>query len=122
MWLGVREGHGWGQRGYRLVMGMHDGTRGSGCRCLLAMIAEGARIAEEGIALRPSDIDVVMLAGYAFPRWRGGPMKAADLIGLLQVRTELAALAPAAPAIWSPPPILSDLIKHGRRFDDLNGD
>ena len=37
MWLGVREGHGWGQRGYRLVMGMHDGTRGSGCRCLLAM-------------------------------------------------------------------------------------
>ena len=91
-------------------------------RCLLAMIAEGARIAEEGIALRPSDIDVVMLAGYAFPRWRGGPMKAADLIGLLQVRTELAALAPAAPAIWSPPPILSDLIKHGRRFDDLNGD
>jgi 3-hydroxyacyl-CoA dehydrogenase len=91
-------------------------------RCLLAMIAEAARIAEEGIALRPSDIDVVMLAGYAFPRWRGGPMKAADMIGLLQVRTELAALAPVAPAIWTPPPILSDLIKYGRRFDDLNGD
>ncbi|MBI1218786.1 MAG: 3-hydroxyacyl-CoA dehydrogenase [Rhodobacteraceae bacterium] len=91
-------------------------------RCLLAMIAEAARIAEEGIALRPSDIDVVMLAGYAFPRWRGGPMKAADLIGLLPVRTELAALAPSAPAIWTPPPILSELIKYGRCFDDLNGD
>ncbi|MDE3028584.1 MAG: enoyl-CoA hydratase/isomerase family protein, partial [Paracoccaceae bacterium] len=51
-------------------------------RCLVAMANEGARILQEGIALRPSDIDVVLLSGYGYPRWRGGPMQSADEIGL----------------------------------------
>ncbi|HMA10585.1 MAG TPA: 3-hydroxyacyl-CoA dehydrogenase NAD-binding domain-containing protein, partial [Steroidobacteraceae bacterium] len=51
-------------------------------RCIFAMINEGARILEEGVALRPGDIDVVYTSGYAFPRRHGGPMFHADAIGL----------------------------------------
>ena len=51
-------------------------------RCIFAMINEGARILEEGVALRPADIDVVYTSGYGFPRRRGGPMFYADQIGL----------------------------------------
>jgi len=90
-------------------------------RCLLAMIAEGARLLDEGIAQRPSDIDVVMLFGFGFPRWRGGPMKQADLMGLLGVRNALTGLSADAPELWRPSPILDVLIKNGQRFDDLNG-
>ena len=50
-------------------------------RCLYAMINEGARLLDEGIALRASDIDVVYTAGYGFPRYRGGPMFYADVSG-----------------------------------------
>jgi 3-hydroxyacyl-CoA dehydrogenase len=49
------------------------------------MVNEGARILEEGIAQRPSDIDVVYCNGYGFPRWRGGPMKYAQMIGFEKV-------------------------------------
>ena len=51
-------------------------------RCLYAMINEGARLLEEGIALRASDIDIVYTSGYGFPRYRGGPMFYADTVGL----------------------------------------
>ena len=54
-------------------------------RCILALVNEGARILEEGIALRASDIDVAYLAGYGFPRFRGGPMLYADMLGLPEV-------------------------------------
>src|SRR5690606_9560785 len=54
-------------------------------RLLYALINEGARILEEGIALRPGDIDVIYVNGYGFPRWRGGPMFHADTIGLAKV-------------------------------------
>ncbi|MDG1858611.1 MAG: 3-hydroxyacyl-CoA dehydrogenase family protein, partial [Emcibacteraceae bacterium] len=50
-------------------------------RCIYAIVNEGARILEEGIAQRPSDIDVVYCNGYGFPRWRGGPMKYAEMVG-----------------------------------------
>ena len=53
--------------------------------CIFALINEGARILEEGIAQRASDIDVVYLTGYGFPIYRGGPLKYADEIGLFQV-------------------------------------
>ena len=53
--------------------------------CILALINEGARILEEGIAQRGSDIDIVYLTGYGFPVYRGGPLKYADEIGLFQV-------------------------------------
>ena len=54
-------------------------------RCILALVNEGARVLEEGMALRASDIDVIYLTGYGFPAWRGGPMFYADSIGLLNV-------------------------------------
>lgn len=90
-------------------------------RCLLAMIAEGARLLDDGVAQRPSDIDVVMLHGFGFPRWRGGPMKQADLQGVLQVHNALTRLVPQAPALWTPSPIFKELIKNGAQFDTLNG-
>ena len=57
------------------------------------MINEGARILEEGIALRSGDIDVIWVYGYGFPRWRGGPMFYADTVGLGYIRDRLAELA-----------------------------
>ena len=89
-------------------------------RCLLAMVNEGARLVEEGVAQRPSDIDVAMVHGFAFPRWRGGPMKWADLSGLLLIRKDLQELAPEDPALWAPAGLLSDLVRNGRTFDSLN--
>jgi 3-hydroxyacyl-CoA dehydrogenase len=91
-------------------------------RCLAAMANEGARILSEGIALRPSDIDAVLLFGYGFPRWEGGPMHWADRYGLLALRTLLRDLVPEAPEFWAPAPNLDAMIKNGRRFADLNAD
>ena len=62
-------------------------------RLIFPMINEGARILEEGIALRSGDIDVIWVYGYGFPRWRGGPMFYADTVGLPYIRDRLAALA-----------------------------
>src|SRR5260370_14471200 len=59
-------------------------------RMMLPMINEGARILEEGIATRPSDIDVIWVYGYGWPVWRGGPMYYADRLGLAHVRDRLA--------------------------------
>ena len=53
------------------------------------MINEGARILEEGIAVRPGDIDAIWLHGYNWPAWRGGPMFYADLVGLARIRDRL---------------------------------
>jgi 3-hydroxyacyl-CoA dehydrogenase len=89
-------------------------------RCLLAMVNEGARVLEEGVAQRPSDIDVAMVHGFAFPRWRGGPMKWADLSGLLLIRKDLQDLTPEDPALWSPAGLLAELVRNGKTFDSLN--
>lgn len=90
-------------------------------RCLVAMANEGAKLLAEGIARRPSDIDVVMMHGFAFPRWHGGPMMWADQRGLLQVQKDLRRLAEDDPAFWAPAPVFGELIKNGRGFDSLNG-
>jgi 3-hydroxyacyl-CoA dehydrogenase len=65
-------------------------------RMIYPMINEGARILEEGIALRPSDIDVVWVYGYGWPVWRGGPMHYADQVGLAHIRDRLAFYAERA--------------------------
>ena len=78
-------------------------------RCLWALVNEGARILEEGIALRASDIDVTYLYGYGFPRYRGGPMFYADQCGLTDVARTLRRIAAVPgndPAIWTPAPLL----------------
>ncbi len=90
-------------------------------RALAAMANEGARLLAGGIALRPSDIDVVLLAGYGFPRWRGGPMKAADMAGLPGLLDDLTRWAGAEGTFWTPAPLIADLVAQGRGFDDLNG-
>ena len=89
-------------------------------RCLAAMANEGAKILAEGIALRPSDIDLVLLMGYGFPRWHGGPMHWADQTGLWQLRDLIKTFAPEAPQFWTPAPQLDDMIRTGQRFADLN--
>ncbi len=89
-------------------------------RCLLAMVNQGARLLREGIAMRPSDIDTVMLHGYGFPRWRGGPMMAADLTGLLHLKNDLEIYTREDPEFWKPDPIFDELIKNGQGFSNLN--
>ncbi|MDH5529616.1 MAG: 3-hydroxyacyl-CoA dehydrogenase family protein, partial [Paracoccaceae bacterium] len=89
-------------------------------RALAAMANEGARLLEDGTAFYPSDIDMVMLAGFGFPRWRGGPMQCTDQVGLLQIRNDLRSFAREDEAFWQPAELWDDLIKNGRTFSDLN--
>jgi 3-hydroxyacyl-CoA dehydrogenase len=89
-------------------------------RCVLALVNEGARILEEGIAQRASDIDMVYLTGYGFPLHRGGPMLYADMLGLYNVvrsMARLAANAHADPAFWQPAPLLAKLAAEGKTFN-----
>jgi 3-hydroxyacyl-CoA dehydrogenase len=88
-------------------------------RCIYALVNEGARILEEGIAARASDIDLVYLAGYGFPPWRGGPMLHADMTGLYNVMRAMKGFAanPADdPAFWRPAPLLAKLAAEGKSF------
>lgn len=90
-------------------------------RTLLAMINEGAKILEEGIAYRPVDIDVIYLNGYGFGRDRGGPMFQADLMGLDAVLSRLEALSKEREG-WAlkPAEILYRMQAQGLSFADLN--
>jgi 3-hydroxyacyl-CoA dehydrogenase len=87
-------------------------------RCIYALANEGARILEEGIALRASDVDMVYLTGYGFPTHRGGPMFYADTVELDKV---LAAIARFQKGYhgeqWQPAPLLVKLAKEGKRFN-----
>jgi len=85
---------------------------------VLSMIAEGCDILAEGIARRPADIDLVLIHGYGFPRWRGGPMRQADEWGLAAVLGDLRRLAADDPVMWNPPPLLERLVAEGRDFAD----
>jgi 3-hydroxyacyl-CoA dehydrogenase len=88
-------------------------------RCIFALVNEGARILEEGIAARASDLDIVYLNGYGFPLHRGGPMLYADLVGLPNVVRALRRFAaePGADASWQPAPLLVKLADEGRTFN-----
>jgi 3-hydroxyacyl-CoA dehydrogenase len=86
-----------------------------------AMVNEAARILAEGIAQRPSDIDVVLANGYGYPAWRGGPMHEADAIGLAKVLARVEAMYQADGVGWEPAPLLREMVAAGRRFADLNG-
>jgi len=89
-------------------------------RCMLALVNEGARIVEEGIAARASDVDVVYLTGYGFPRYRGGPLMYADQVGLPEVvrRMEAFAANPSGdPGFWKPAPLLAKLAASGGTFN-----
>jgi 3-hydroxyacyl-CoA dehydrogenase len=86
-------------------------------RMIFPMINEGARILEEGVAYRASDIDVVWVYGYGWPAWRGGPMFYADQVGLPYIRDRLAAYAAkSGDTTLEPAPLLSRLAREGRGF------
>jgi 3-hydroxyacyl-CoA dehydrogenase len=88
-------------------------------RATTAMIEEGARILEEGIAAKPSDIDLVMIHGYAFPRWRGGPMHYAERTGLADILARIESYAATDPLSWAVPDLLRRAVDTGRGLDDL---
>jgi len=87
-------------------------------RCILALVNEGARILEEGIALRAVDIDVVWLTGYGFPRWRGGPMFYADAAGLNSVAADIDHYRNGYHGeCWQTAPLLAKLAAEGGTFN-----
>ncbi|AMO67302.1 3-hydroxyacyl-CoA dehydrogenase NAD-binding protein [gamma proteobacterium BDW918] len=90
-------------------------------RLSLALINEGAHILDEGIAARPSDIDVVYVNGYGFPRWRGGPMYLADKIGLDKVVRKLEILREqTGDTCWEPAKLLHKLAATSQTLSSLN--
>lgn len=89
-------------------------------RYMAAMINEGANVVHQRIALRPLDVDVTLIAGYGFPRYRGGPMKYADMLGLEQVLADIREFAEQDPLFWQPSPLLIDLVARGENFESLN--
>lgn len=88
-------------------------------RCLYGMVNEGARLLEQGIALRPSDIDITYITGYGFPAQQGGPMFMADRIGLAQVLADIERLHAEYGHWWQPAPLLQELVREGRTFASL---
>ena len=85
-------------------------------RCLYALVNEGARILDEGFALRASDIDIIYLNGYGFPAYRGGPMWYADSVGLKQVQARSSEFHRQHGEIWQPAPLLERLAEQGKTF------
>jgi 3-hydroxyacyl-CoA dehydrogenase len=87
-------------------------------RCIFALANEGAKILEEGIALRASDIDMVYLTGYGFPLYRGGPMFYADTVGLKNVAAAMARYAEGRNGkYWKPAGLLAKLAAEGKTFN-----
>ena len=87
-------------------------------RCLFALVNEGAKIVEEGIASKASDIDMVYLTGYGFPLHRGGPMLYADQVGLYNVvRAAQRFAAESGDPFWQPAPLLAKLAAEGKTFN-----
>lgn len=90
-------------------------------RYMAAMVNEAARIVGEGIALRPLDVDITLLNGYGFPRWRGGPMHYADTVGLEKILNDIKAYQKEDAYFWQPAPLLEQLVAGGKSFASLNG-
>jgi 3-hydroxyacyl-CoA dehydrogenase len=89
-------------------------------RIFYSLINEGAKLLEEGFAIRSSDIDIVYVYGYGFPAYRGGPMFYADTIGLKQVYDDILQLSLDHPGEgWEPAPLIKKLADEGKSFADL---
>jgi 3-hydroxyacyl-CoA dehydrogenase len=85
-------------------------------RLLYALVNEGARILEEGMALRSVDIDIIYINGYGYPAHRGGPMFYADSVGLDKVYARIAEFHSQHGVLWTPAPLLERLAKEGKTF------
>jgi 3-hydroxyacyl-CoA dehydrogenase len=88
-------------------------------RCMYPMINEGAKILEEGLALRALDIDIIWIYGFGFPRYRGGPMFYADLVGADKIYDAMSRLYDEHGEWLKPAPLLEKLAKEGKGFGDL---
>jgi 3-hydroxyacyl-CoA dehydrogenase len=89
-------------------------------RTIYALINEGARVLDEGYALRAADIDVIYTNGYGFPAWRGGPMFYADRVGLKKIYDRVSAFHQELGQRWAPAPLLARLAKEGTTFKELD--
>ncbi|MEM9622133.1 MAG: 3-hydroxyacyl-CoA dehydrogenase NAD-binding domain-containing protein [Pseudomonadota bacterium] len=91
-------------------------------RCLYPLINEGARILEDGIAIRPCDIDIVYINGYGFPEVTGGPMFWADQQGLDNILADIKKFGEEYGGdVWEPAPLLERLVAEGKGFASLQG-
>ena len=88
-------------------------------RILCAMINEGAKILEDGIAARALDIDMVLIHGYGFPRYRGGPMFYADSLGAKTIYQRIQEFAKTDAYFWQPANLLQTLAKTEGKFADF---
>lgn len=89
-------------------------------RAVAAMANTGAKALDAGLALRPSDLDVAMVQVYGFPRWHGGPMQAADQIGLFAITRALGRFAADDAVLFTAHPCLAALVREGQGFAQLN--
>jgi 3-hydroxyacyl-CoA dehydrogenase len=89
-------------------------------RCVYALVNEGARILEEGYALRSVDIDIIYLNGYGFPAYRGGPMSYADTVGLRKVYDRVCEFREHHGELWEPAPLLKRLAETNQTFAECN--
>ncbi len=90
-------------------------------RYMAAMVNEAAKVVGEGIALRPLDVDMTLLNGYGFPRWRGGPLHYADTVGLDKILSDIKTYQKEDDNFWQPAPLLEQLVAEGRKFAEMNG-
>jgi 3-hydroxyacyl-CoA dehydrogenase len=91
-------------------------------RSMYAMIGEGAKILDEGIALRASDIDTVWINGYGFPPHRGGPMFYGDTVGLAKILARIQEFEKMHGKVWQPSPLLTKLAQAGKTFASLDAE
>jgi len=91
-------------------------------RCIYGLVNEGARILQEGYALRAVDIDIIYVNGYGFPAHRGGPMWYADAIGLKKVYDRIREFHQQHGELWEPAPLLKRLAEEGKTFADFSKD
>jgi 3-hydroxyacyl-CoA dehydrogenase len=89
-------------------------------RCIYALVNEGARILEEGYALRAVDIDIIYINGYGFPAHRGGPMWHADTVGLKKVYQRICDFHRQHGELWEPAPLLKRLAEEGKTFAEFD--
>jgi 3-hydroxyacyl-CoA dehydrogenase len=89
-------------------------------RTQYALINEGAKILEEGIALRAVDIDIIYINGYGYPAWRGGPMWYGDTVGLKKVYERVNQFHEEHGELWEPAPLLKRLAEEGKTFADFD--
>ena len=91
-------------------------------RTIYALVNEGAKILEDGFAMRAVDIDIIYLTGYGFPAYRGGPMWYADTVGLKKVYDRMCEFEGRHGTRWTPAPLLKRLAEQGSTFDKQSRD